>query len=322
MFRRICQATPAFGTGRNPSRVMKSDMSAQLTQSPRSLARVIPSAATLEGGGFLVHRPIPARGLDQVDPFLLIDEMGPMEHAPGEAAGAPDHPHKGFELITYMLEGEMEHLDSHGNHGVLRPGDAQYMFGGTGLVHSEMPTDAFQRTGGRRHGFQIWVNLRAADKALAPAYKDVTAAQIPVVTPSEGAAARVVAGEAFGVRGPVHTVTPWTYVHVTLQPGASIAQPVPRGWTGTIYVFEGTAHVGARELTRGDYAVFADDGETIALSNDGKAPVEALFLSAQPIREPMVRYGPFVMNTIDEIERAFADFQAGRFGAIKAKVAD
>jgi redox-sensitive bicupin YhaK (pirin superfamily) len=297
-------------------------MSAQLTQTPRSLARVIPSAETLEGGGFLVHRPIPARGLDQVDPFLLIDELGPMEHAPGTAVGAPDHPHKGFELITYLLAGEMEHLDSHGNHGVLRPGDAQYMLGGTGLVHSEMPTDAFKRAGGRRHGFQIWVNLRAADKALAPAYKDVTAAEIPVVTPSAGVTARVVAGEAFGVRGPVHTVTPWTYVHVTLQPGASIVQAVPRGLTGTIYVFEGTAHSGARELTRGDYAVFADDGDTIALSNDGKAPVEALLLSAQPIREPMVRYGPFVMNSIDEIERAFADFQAGRFGAIKATVAE
>jgi quercetin 2,3-dioxygenase len=301
---------------------MGSAMSVQLTQTPRSLARVIPSTATLEGGGFLVHRPIPARGLDQVDPFLLIDELGPMEHAPGTAVGAPDHPHKGFELITYLLAGEMEHLDSHGNHGVLRPGDAQYMLGGMGLVHSEMPTDAFKRAGGRRHGFQIWVNLRASDKALAPAYKDVTAAEIPVVTQSAGATARVLAGEAFGVRGPVHTVTPWTYVHVTLQPGASIVQVVPRGWTGTIYVFEGTTHSGARELTRGDYAVFADDGDTIALSNDGTSPVEALLLSAQPIREPMVRYGPFVMNSVDEIERAFADFQAGRFGAIKATVAE
>ncbi len=112
----------------------------------RSLARVIPATATLEGGGFLVHRPIPARGLEQVDPFLLLDEMGPMDHGPGEAEGAPDHPHKGFELITYLLAGEMEHLDSHGNHGILRAGDAQYMLGGTGLVHSEMPTEAFQRT--------------------------------------------------------------------------------------------------------------------------------------------------------------------------------
>lgn len=292
------------------------------TMPTRSVARVIPAATTLEGGGFLVNRPVPARDLDQVDPFLLLDELGPMNHAPGTAQGAPDHPHKGFELITYLLAGEMEHLDSHGNHGILGSGDAQYMLGGAGLVHSEMPTEAFQRAGGKRHGFQIWVNLHAADKALAPRYKDVRAAEIPVVTPSAGATARVVAGEAFGVQGPVHTVTPWIYVHVTLQPGASIEQAVPHGWTGTIYVFEGTARSGARELKRGDYAVFADNGETIALANDGNAPVEALFLSAQPIGEPMVRYGPFVMNTRDEIQRAFTDFQAGRFGEIKATIAD
>ncbi|MBV8371007.1 MAG: pirin family protein [Candidatus Eremiobacteraeota bacterium] len=287
----------------------------------RSLARVIPAVATLEGGGFLVHRPVPARGLEHVDPFLLLDEMGPMDHGPGEAQGAPDHPHKGFELITYLIAGEMEHLDSHGNHGILRPGDAQYMLGGTGLVHSEMPTEAFQRTGGYRHGFQIWVNLAKADKALAPAYKDVTAAQIPVVHPSEGVTARVVAGEVFGVSGPVHTVTPWNYVHVTLQPGARVVEPVPPDWTATAYVFAGIGHLGAREVRRGDYAVFANDGETIALENTGTEPLEALLLAARPIGEPMVRYGPFVMNTIDEIRVAFEDFRAGRFGEIKPIVA-
>jgi hypothetical protein len=296
-------------------------MSTQATRTARSLARVIPAVATLEGGGFLVHRPIPTRAIDQVDPFLLIDEMGPMDHGPGEAEGAPDHPHKGFELITYLLAGEMEHLDSHGNHGILRPGDAQYMLGGTGLVHSEMPTEEFQRSGGRRHGFQIWVNLSKADKALAPAYKDVTAAQIPVAHPSEGVTARVVAGEVFGVSGPVHTVTPWNYVHVTLQPGARLEEPVPQNWTATAYVFAGAGRIGAREVRRGDYAVFANDGETIALENTGTEPLEALLLAAQPIREPMVRYGPFVMNTIDEIRAAFEDFQAGRFGEIKPIVA-
>ncbi|MBV8643914.1 MAG: pirin family protein, partial [Candidatus Eremiobacteraeota bacterium] len=134
-------------------------MSVQTTDAERSLDRVIPATATLEGGGFLVHRPLPARAVEQIDPFLLLDEMGPMEHTPGTAEGAPDHPHKGFEVITYLLDGEMEHRDSHGNHGVLGPGAAQYMVGGSGLVHSEMPTEAFERTGGRRHGFQIWANL-------------------------------------------------------------------------------------------------------------------------------------------------------------------
>ncbi|MBV8579215.1 MAG: pirin family protein [Candidatus Eremiobacteraeota bacterium] len=297
-------------------------MSVQTNDAERSLDRVIPAAETLEGGGFLVHRPLPARAVEQIDPFLLLDEMGPMEHAPGTAEGAPDHPHKGFELITYLLEGEMEHLDSHGNHGVLRPGDAQYMLGGAGLVHSEMPTAAFQRSGGRRHGFQIWVNLAKSDKLLAPRYKDVPSATIPVVHPAEGVIARVLAGEAFGAIGPITTVTPWSYVHVTLAPGARVAEPVARGWTATAYVFGGVGHIGAREVRRGDYAIFADDGDVIALRNTGSEPLDALLLSARPIGEPMVRYGPFVMNTTDELQAAFDDFRAGRFGTIKPTVAD
>ncbi len=297
-------------------------MLAQTTSTARSLARVIPAVATHEGEGFLVHRPIPTRAVEQVDPFLLIDEMGPMDHGRGEAEGAPDHPHKGFELITYLLAGEMEHLDSHGNHGILRAGDAQYMLGGAGLVHSEMPSEAFQRSGGHRHGFQIWVNLSKTDKALAPRYKDVPVDTIPVAHPTDGVTARVLAGNVFGVTGPVHTVTPWTYVHVTLAPGVRVEQPVPRGWTATAYIFGGAGHAGARELQRGDYAVFADDGGMIALENTGTTPLDALLLCATPIGEPMVRYGPFVMNSIDEIQRAFEDFRAGRFGKIKPLVAE
>jgi hypothetical protein len=297
-------------------------MSASTTRTQRTLARVLPATATLEGGGFLVHRPIPSRSVDQVDPFLLLDEMGPMDHGPGEAEGAPDHPHKGFELITYLIAGEMEHLDSHGNHGVLRAGDAQYMLGGTGLVHSEMPSEEFLRTGGHRHGFQIWINLSRADKALAPRYKDVRAAEIPVVHPSDGVTARVIAGEAFGVTGPVHTATPWTYVHATLAPGARIEQVVPAGWTATAYVFGGTGRAGTRELSRGDYAVFAADGDAIALENPGTTPLDVLLLHARPVGEPMVRYGPFVMNTVDEIQQAFDDFRRGRFGTIKPVVAE
>jgi redox-sensitive bicupin YhaK (pirin superfamily) len=297
-------------------------MSVSSPSQARSLARVIPSTETLEGGGFLVRRPIPARGLEQVDPFLLIDEMGPMDHAPGTAAGAPDHPHKGFEVITYLLEGEMEHRDSHGNHGILRPGDAQYMVGGSGLVHSEMPTEEFQRVGGRRHGFQIWVNLSRTDKQLAPRYKDVTAADIPVLETAPGVEARVISGSAFGVEGPVHTVTPWSYVDARLQPGTRIDQAVPAGWTATIYVVAGVGTIGTREVRRGDYAVFADDGERIGIANDGSEPLQVLLLCARPIHEPMVRYGPFVMNTVDEIQQAFEDFRAGRFGAIAPVLAE
>ncbi|HZO93742.1 MAG TPA: pirin family protein [Candidatus Baltobacteraceae bacterium] len=293
-----------------------------VTGAERSLARVIPASAQLEGGGFLVHRPIPARGIDQIDPFLLIDELGPTDVEPGKAVGAPDHPHKGFEVITYTISGEWEHRDSHGNHGILGPGEAQYMVAGSGLVHSEMPTDDFQRTGGPRHGFQIWVNLARADKRTAPRYKDVKRETIPVVEPAPGVTARVLAGSVFGVDGPVRSVTPWTYVHATLAPDARIEQPVSAGWTATAYVFGGIGRTGARELRRGDYAVFADDGETIVLQNAGAEPLETLLLCARPVREPMVRYGPFVMNSVDEIREAFSDYQLGRFGEIKPALAD
>lgn len=291
-------------------------MSRSTLNSIRSLARVVPAITTVEGGGFTVHRPVPTRGLEQVDPFLLIDELGPIDYAPGAALGAPDHPHKGFELITYILAGDNLHRDSHGNMGRLRSGDAQYMAAGSGLVHAEMPSDELLRDGGHAHGFQIWVNLARADKAMTPRYYDVPAAGIPVAHPADGVEARVIAGDLFGVHGPVRTVTPWTYVHVTLAPGASIAQPVPPDWTATIYVFDGVASIGARELRRGDYAIFADDGEAIALTNAGAAPVEALLLCARPINEPMVRYGPFVMNSVEELQSAFEDFRAGRFGEI------
>ena len=282
----------------------------------RPLARVIPSVEVLEGGGFQVRRPVPTRNVEQVDPFLLIDELGPTIVAPGEAVGAPDHPHKGFEIISYTLAGEGEHRDSFGNHGVLCAGDAQWMVAGSGVVHSEEPTDAFRRSGGPRHGFQIWFNLKSRDKNIAPRYRDVPAASIPVAHPSPGVTARVLAGAFFGVEGPVHTVTPASYVHVTLAPGSAVTQPVPRGWTATIYVFSGVGSIGTRQVRLGDYAVFGEDGDAIAIANAGSEPVEALLLCAEPTREPVARYGPFVMNTAEEIQNAFADFRAGRFGTI------
>jgi redox-sensitive bicupin YhaK (pirin superfamily) len=288
----------------------------------RSLDRVLSSSAQLEGGGFLVHRPVPSRVVDQVDPFLLIDELGPVHIEPGKALGAPEHPHKGFEVITYILAGDNLHRDSHGNTGRLRAGDVQYMAAGSGLSHEEMPSDEFLRDGGRQHGFQIWVNLPRAAKTMAPRYRDVHAAEIPTAQPAPGVEVRVIAGDLFGVQGPVHTVTPWTYVHATLAPGTAVTQPVPRGWTASIYVFAGTGKIGNRELRRTDYAVFADDGETIALANPGPEPLEALLLCAQPLNEPMARYGPFVMNTVDEIRDAFEDYRAGRFGAIPPQRAE
>jgi hypothetical protein len=281
-----------------------------------SPARILPAPQTAEGDGFIVRRPFPVRGLDQIDPFLMLDEFGPIDVPPGSTAGFPDHPHKGFEIITYNLAGEGEHWDSHGNHGVLGDGDVQWMTAGSGLVHSEMPSEAFKRTGGRRHGFQMWVNIPRAEKAAPPRYLDVKSAAIPVADLGGGSRARVISGEAFGLRGPVSTVTPWTYVHLTLAPGGSAALPVDPAWTSLVYVFRGAGRAGASEVSAGHLALFHNP-QAIGLENPAAEPLEALLLSARPVREPMARYGPFVMNTRDEIVEAFNEYKEGRFGTIK-----
>src|SRR5215831_11043000 len=175
----------------------------------RGVARVIHSTETTEGEGFIVHRPFPTRALTDFDPFLLLDRMGPMDTSPGEAKGAPDHPHRGFETVTYMLEGEFEHSDSAGNKGKLAPGDVQWMTAGAGVVHSEMPSARIRKEGGKVHGFQLWVNLPKSDKMMRPRYQDVPAAKIPVAKNGDGSVrAKVIAGEAFGVHAVIDTRTP------------------------------------------------------------------------------------------------------------------
>ncbi len=192
----------------------------------RSVRRVVPSIETLEGAGFLVHRPFPTRTLDHFDPFLLLDEMGPADLGPGEAKGAPDHPHRGFETVTYMLEGHMEHRDSHGNHGKLNPGDVQWMTAGAGVVHSEMPEEEFAARGGRMHGFQLWVNLPARDKMMRPRYQEVAASRIPVArTEDASVTVKVLAGEALGARAVIDTRTPIIYLDCALSPGSSSRSP-------------------------------------------------------------------------------------------------
>src|ERR1700736_4270506 len=172
----------------------------------RSIERTVPALRTVEGGGFIVHRPFPTRMLMDFDPFLLLDEMGPVDYAPGEAKGAPDHPHRGFETVTYMISGKMEHRDSHGNAGRLGRGDVQWMTAGAGVVHSEMPAEDFQRQGGRMHGFQLWVNLPQRDKMIRPHYQEIPAAGIPVATSADGkATVRVIAGESMGKQAVINT---------------------------------------------------------------------------------------------------------------------
>src|SRR5690242_20104976 len=211
------------------------------TSTVRPVAQVIHSHRQSEGGGFIVRRPFPSAKVPAIDPFLLIDEMGPADYAPGQAVGAPDHPHRGFETVTYLLEGEFEHEDSAGHRGRLAPGDIQWMTAGRGVIHSEMPSARVRRDGGRVHGFQVWVNLPARDKMMAPRYQDVTRDALPVArTPDGLASVKVIAGTALGVAARVQTRTPILYFDVTLKPGARVTLDVPRDFNVGVYVYDGT----------------------------------------------------------------------------------
>jgi quercetin 2,3-dioxygenase len=286
----------------------------------RSAASVINTIQTLEGGGFPVRRSFPTRSLSMVDPFLLLDHMGPVTWMPGQAVGAPDHPHRGFETVTYMLEGRMQHRDSAGHSGELGPGDVQWMTAGAGVVHSEMPHPDFQRDGGVMNGFQLWVNLPARDKMTAPHYQEVPAAKIPVGRSVDGLAeVRVIAGEALGRRAVIKTRTPIAYLHFTLQPGAVVEQPISADHNAFVYGIAGQGRVAGRDLRSGQVAVLGG-GEGVALEGPaaGSDPWSFLLISGRPLNEPVARYGPFVMNTPEEIQEAFQDYQAGRLGGIPA----
>lgn len=288
--------------------------------STRSVVKVVQAVQTLEGEGFLVRRPFPIPGFMQFDPFLLLDELGPVELPPGEAKGAPDHPHRGFETVSYILEGRHQHRDSAGNAGELGPGDVQWMTAGAGVVHSEMPEREFARKGGRVHGFQVWVNLPRRDKMMPPRYQDIPAGRIPVAsTPDGKVRVKVIAGESLGVRAVIDTRTPIQYLHFTLEPGGRIEQPVPREHNAFAYVFGGAGAFGpeATPAADGQAVLFANDADSVVLANPGTEPLELLLLSGVPLREPMVRHGPFVMNTQAEILQAFEDYQSGRMGRIQ-----
>jgi redox-sensitive bicupin YhaK (pirin superfamily) len=251
-------------------------------------------------------------GLDQVDPFLLIDEMGPVNYAPGEAVGAPDHPHRGFETVTYVLEGELEHEDSAGHKGALGAGDVQWMTAGAGIVHSEEPSRRLRESGGRVHGFQIWVNLPARLKMSRPRYQEVARARIPVAT--EGAAeVRIIAGEALGQRAVIETLTPIVFQDWSLGRGADVVVPVGADKNALAYVFEGAARIGERDVKDGELAILGP-GDAVRLRADERARL--LLLAGAPIREPVARYGPFVMNTRAEILEAMRDYQMGKMGEI------
>ena len=274
---------------------------------------------TVEGGGFVVRRPFPTPEMSAFDPFLLLDEMGPVDYAPGQAVGAPDHPHRGFETVTYLLAGEFEHEDSAGHRGRLAPGDIQWMTAGRGVIHSEMPSARIRRDGGRVHGFQVWVNLPARDKMTAPRYQDVPASELPVARTADGlATVKVIAGEALGVAARVETRTPIVYFDVAVRPGGRVELDVPTGYNVAVYVYDGEARVGdGTEAPSGTFALLgAGDRVAISCAADAAGDARALVLGGEPLNEPIARYGPFVMNSEAEIHQALADFRSGRFGDI------
>jgi len=237
--------------------------------------------------------------------------MGPKEVGPGEAKGAPDHPHRGFETVTYMLEGAMEHRDSHGHHGVLGPGDVQWMTAGSGVIHSEMPTGDVNDQGGTMHGVQLWVNLPAAKKMMAPRYQDIKADTIPVVD-VPGGTVRVLSGAFQGTEAVIDTIVPIRYLHVTLDAGASIQDTATAGHNAFVYVLTGSASVDD-DAVAAQHLCLVDGMYAVTAGTDG---ADLLVLSGPPLGEPVARYGPFVMNSRAEIHQALEDYHAGRFGTI------
>jgi len=279
-----------------------------------STISIVPAQQFSEGGGFLVRRPFPVAGISYVDPFLLVDEMGPADYGPGEAVGAPDHPHRGFETVTYMIDGAMEHEDSHGHRGAIRGGDVQWMTAGAGVIHSEMPAADILERGGKMHGFQIWVNLPKDKKLSQPRYQEYGGGTLPEYR-EEGRWVRVIAGEAGGRRSPIETTVPTTMLHVRLDPDAAAAFDIAPGSNAIVHAIAGAGSVLDRALNEHEVAIVEDAPSKIAVSA-GAAGLEVLLLAGTPLHEPVARYGPFVMNTREEVQRAFEDFHAGRFGEI------
>jgi redox-sensitive bicupin YhaK (pirin superfamily) len=279
----------------------------------------------LEGEGFPVRRAFAGTDPALIDPFIHMDQMGEVEYAPGEPKGTPWHPHRGFETVTYMIDGTFQHQDSNGGGGLITNGDTQWMTAGAGILHIERPPEALIASGGLFHGFQLWVNLPAAQKWVPARYQDIRAGNVALLASYDGGALlRVIAGEVAGHRGPGITHTPISLAHVTVSPGARLVLPWPRDFNALVYVLAGEGTVGAeqRPIRSGQLAALgAGDVITATASThqESRHPnLDLLILGGQPIREPVAHYGPFVMNTHAEIAQALADYQAGRMGAIPA----
>lgn len=282
------------------------------TSAMRSINQIITSRRSVEGGGFVVRRPFPTPAVDHIDPFLLLDEMGPAEYEPGKAVGAPSHPHRGFETVTYLLSGAMEHEDTTGTRAIIRAGGVQWMTAGSGVVHSELPTRDMMQHGGRMHGFQLWVNLPARKKMVPPRYQGYEADELATVALAHGGMIKVVAGVVHGAVGPVETTSPMTYAHAVLEPNDVVEWEPDTGHTALVHVFDGNVTVNDRIVDEGNMVVFdRTAGGVRVLAHESRAQV--LLLGGQPLGEPVSRYGPFVMNNRQEIVQAVEDYQSGNF---------
>jgi len=275
------------------------------------IARKLRGQPASDGAGVKLTRVIGTPQLDMLDPFLMLDEFG-TDRAEDYLAGFPDHPHRGFETVTYMLDGRMRHRDNHGNEGLLVPGSVQWMTAGRGLVHSEMP----EQQEGRMRGFQLWVNLPAGEKMGEPRYQEFAPERIPVTEPATGVSVKVIAGDVDGVRGPIsQPATDPVYLDITLAPGAAWETALPPGHNAFAYVFEGAATVGegkdGRALETHELGVL-DGGDRFAV-RAGTSGARLILVAGRPLREPVARYGPFVMNTKEQLMQAFVDYQEGRF---------
>lgn len=287
------------------------------TTTPKSLQQIHTATGRhWVGDGFPVSTVFAYTDLGRdLNPFIMLDYAAPYVFEPTERRrGVGEHPHRGFETVTVVYDGHLEHRDSSGGGGTIGPGDVQWMTAGAGIVHEEMHTDAFARAGGTMRMAQLWVNLPAELKRTPPGYQTILASTIPTAAIA-GGALRVIAGEYAGIRGPAKTFTPMNVCDVRLDAGADTALDLPSGWTAALFVMEGQVEMAdGRALAAGQLGIFARDGSRIALRCDG--PVQALLLAAEPIDEPMVGYGPFVMNTREEIVEAFRDYEAGRMGRL------
>lgn len=300
------------------------------TARERRVLTVATAPSGFEGEGFPVRKALATVKLEYLDPFVMMDQMGEVDYAPGEPKGTPWHPHRGFETVTYLIDGTFVHQDSHGGGGVIADGDTQWMTAGSGLLHIEAPPEWLVQRGGLFHGIQLWVNLPSKDKMLTPKYQDIGRAKVALLSSHDGGAlVRLIAGDVAGHAGPGSTHTPITLLHASVSPGAQLTMPWRKDFNALAYVLSGKGGAGAEKapIGTGQLAVFegfgnrpglATDAETITITASPTSGLEVIVLGGEPIGEPVAHYGPFVMNTHQELVQAFEDYKAGRLGTVPA----